>query len=52
VAARHTASLLLRDIEAYSYKEIAELLGVGVGTVGSRESGVRLILGGGLVEPA
>ncbi|GAA3599915.1 sigma-70 family RNA polymerase sigma factor [Kribbella ginsengisoli] len=30
------AAVVLRDIEAFSYKEIADLLGVEVGTVGSR----------------
>jgi RNA polymerase sigma factor (sigma-70 family) len=33
---RLRAAVVLRDLEAFSYKEIAELLGVGVGTVGSR----------------
>jgi RNA polymerase sigma factor (sigma-70 family) len=33
---RLRAAVVLRDIEAFSYKEIAELLGVEVGTVGSR----------------
>ncbi|WP_328321483.1 sigma-70 family RNA polymerase sigma factor [Kribbella sp. NBC_00382] len=33
---RLRAAVVLRDIEAFSYKEIAALLGVEVGTVGSR----------------
>jgi RNA polymerase sigma-70 factor, ECF subfamily len=33
---RVRAAVVLRDIEALSYREIAELLGVEVGTVGSR----------------
>lgn len=33
---RLRTAVVLRDIEDFSYKEIAERLGVGVGTVGSR----------------
>jgi RNA polymerase sigma-70 factor (ECF subfamily) len=33
---RLRAAVVLRDLEAFSYKEIADLLGVEVGTVGSR----------------
>jgi RNA polymerase sigma-70 factor, ECF subfamily len=44
----HRSAVLLRDIEGLSYEEIAEVLGIPLGTVRSRLHNARLALAGRL----
>ena len=44
VSEEHRLVLVLRDIEGYSYDEIAEMVGVNVGTIKSRLNRARLAL--------
>ena len=44
VSDEHRLVLVLRDIEGYSYEEIADIVGVNVGTIKSRLNRARLAL--------
>jgi RNA polymerase sigma-70 factor (ECF subfamily) len=46
----HRSAVLLRDIEGLSYEEIAEVLGIPLGTVRSRLHNGRLALAGRLLR--
>jgi RNA polymerase sigma-70 factor (ECF subfamily) len=40
----HRAAIVLRDIQGYSYEEIADILNIPLGTVKSRINAARNIL--------
>lgn len=44
VSEEHRLVLVLRDIEGYSYEEIADMVGVNIGTIKSRLNRARLAL--------
>ncbi|MBC7325350.1 MAG: sigma-70 family RNA polymerase sigma factor, partial [Moorella sp. (in: Bacteria)] len=44
LSAEHRAVLVLRDIEGYSYEEIARMLNCSLGTVKSRLNRARQVL--------
>ena len=46
----HRAAVVLRDIEGFNYQEIAEILGVPVGTVKSRLHRARMMLREAIIE--
>jgi RNA polymerase sigma-70 factor (ECF subfamily) len=48
LSTEHRSAVLLRDIEGLSYEEIAEVLGIPLGTVRSRLHNARLALAGRL----
>ena len=52
ISAEHRAVVLLADVEEFSYKEIAEIIGVPIGTVMSRLSRGRALLRQRLAEVA